>query len=69
MQSRIVSPHCPGELPAQVQGRWFYLYLILDLYSRKVVGFEVHDSDSCHAHVGNTGATSNRLVFTPRSFS
>jgi putative transposase len=33
-------------LPAQVQGRWFYLYLILDLFSRKVVGFEVHDTDS-----------------------
>jgi putative transposase len=33
-------------LPAQIQGRWFYLYLILDLYSRKIVGFEVHDADS-----------------------
>jgi transposase InsO family protein len=33
-------------LPTQVQGHWFYLYLILDLYSRKVVGFEVHASDS-----------------------
>ena len=32
-------------LPALVQGRWFHLYLILDLYSRKVVGWEVHDSD------------------------
>jgi transposase InsO family protein len=32
-------------LPAQVQGRWFYLYLILDLYSRKVVGWEVHATD------------------------
>jgi putative transposase len=32
-------------LPAQVAGRWFYLYLILDVYSRKIVGFEVHDSD------------------------
>jgi putative transposase len=32
-------------LPAQVAGRWFYLYLILDLYSRKIVGFEVHDRD------------------------
>ena len=32
-------------LPAQVLGRWFYLYLILDLYSRKIVGWEVHDSD------------------------
>ena len=28
-------------LPAQIQGHWFYLYLILDLYSRKIVGFEV----------------------------
>jgi transposase InsO family protein len=33
-------------LPARIQGRWFYLYLILDLYSRKVVGFEVHDTDN-----------------------
>jgi putative transposase len=32
-------------LPAQVLGRWFYLYLILDVFSRKVVGFEVHDTD------------------------
>ena len=33
-------------LPTQIQGRWFYFYLILDLYSRKIVGFEVHDTDS-----------------------
>lgn len=33
-------------LPARVAGRWFYLYVILDLYSRKIVGFEVHDTDS-----------------------
>ena len=32
-------------LPAEIVGRWFYLYLILDVYSRKIVGFEVHDSD------------------------
>ena len=32
-------------LPGAVLGRWFYLYLILDLYSRKIVGWEVHDSD------------------------
>jgi hypothetical protein len=28
-----------------VQGRWVYLYIILDLFSRKIVGFEVHDAD------------------------
>jgi transposase InsO family protein len=32
-------------LPASVIGLWFHLYLILDLYSRKIVGWEVHDSD------------------------
>ncbi len=29
--------------PAQVMGRWFFLYLILDLYSRKIVGWEAYD--------------------------
>jgi putative transposase len=33
-------------LASQVLGQWFYLYLILDVYSRKIVGFEVHQSDS-----------------------
>ena len=32
-------------LPAQVVGQWFYLYLILDLYSRKILGWEVHATD------------------------
>ena len=32
-------------LPARVQGRWFYLFLILDLFSRKIVGHEVHETD------------------------
>jgi len=42
-------------LPAAVLGHWFYLYLILDVYSRKIVGFEVHDTDdSLH---GDNGAT------------
>jgi len=46
--------HHPGEvwcwdvtwLPSRVVGRWFYLYMILDLYSRKIVGYEVHETES-----------------------
>jgi transposase InsO family protein len=33
-------------LPSQVLAQWFYLYLILDVSSRKIVGFEVHETDS-----------------------
>jgi putative transposase len=40
-------------LPAQIQGQWFYFYLILDLYSRKIVGFEVHDTDRRRSYGGN----------------
>ena len=39
-------------LPATVKGQWFYLYLILDLYSRKIVGFEVHETD-CAEHAAH----------------
>lgn len=33
-------------LPGPARGTWFYLYLILDLFSRKVVGWEVHEEES-----------------------
>ena len=37
-------------LPANVLARWFYPYLILVLYDRKIVGWEMHASgDSDHA--------------------
>lgn len=32
-------------LPACIAGRWFYLYMMIDLYSRKIVGWEVHAQD------------------------
>jgi transposase InsO family protein len=46
--------HGPGQvwcwdityLPGPVRGLFFYLYLILDLYSRKIVGWEVYEQES-----------------------
>jgi len=32
-------------LPTGVRGRFFYLYLVLDIYSRKIVGWQVHDEE------------------------
>jgi putative transposase len=45
-------------LPTRVQGRWFYLFLILDLFSRKIVGFEVHGTDQAEhaAHLARRTA-------------
>jgi len=33
-------------LPTTVRGLYFYLYLILDIYSRKIVGWEVYNEES-----------------------
>lgn len=33
-------------LPTQVFGLYFYLYMIVDIYSRKIVGFSVHNQES-----------------------
>ena len=33
-------------LPTTIQGVFFYLYLILDVFSRKIVGWEVYESES-----------------------
>lgn len=56
-ENRPVSTHeatAPNEvwcwditwLPGPVRGVYYYLYLILDIYSRKVVGWEVHEEES-----------------------
>ncbi len=36
-------------LPSGIRGLYFYLYLVIDLYSRKVVGWEVHGQE-CGEH-------------------
>jgi len=33
-------------LPTQVRGKFFYLYLFLDIFSRKIVGWQVFDCES-----------------------
>lgn len=55
-------------LPSRVTGRWFYLYLILDLYSRKIVGHEVHEVESAEhaAHLVKRTALSEGVHAAPR---
>lgn len=33
-------------LPTQAQGLYFYLYVVMDVYSRKIVGFSLHEHQS-----------------------
>ena len=33
-------------IPSRVRGQFWYLYLILDIYSRKIVGWEIHGQES-----------------------
>lgn len=33
-------------LPTMVRGLFFYLYLVIDLYSRKIVGWQVYENES-----------------------
>lgn len=35
-----------SHLPGKVKGHHYYLYMILDIFSRKIVGVEVHDQES-----------------------
>jgi len=55
--TRVVTSYCATEanrlwawditwLPASVTGLYFYWYMVLDVYSRKIVGHEVHVAES-----------------------
>jgi len=33
-------------LPTRIKGLYFYLYLVMDIYSRKIVGWQVHQDES-----------------------
>ena len=51
-------------LPSRVRGQFFYLYLILDIYSRKVVGWEVHEREGGE----EAAALIQRAVLAERCF-
>ncbi len=36
----------PSNLTSDIRGKYFYLYLFLDVFSRKIVGFDVFDEHS-----------------------
>ena len=55
--SRVVTTHCATAanqvwscditwLPAAVKGRYYYWYMMLDVFSRKIVAHEVHEAES-----------------------
>ena len=54
-------------LPSKVRGQWFYLYLIMDLYSRKIVGWKIHEQDNADhaARLLNRVALSERIHAKP----
>jgi transposase InsO family protein len=35
-------------LPTSVKGMFFYLYLVMDIFSRKIVGWQIHDNESSY---------------------
>jgi putative transposase len=52
-------------LPTTVRGRFFYLYLFLDVWSRKVVGWGVHEEQCGDFAAGLLDATCARLGRCP----
>jgi transposase InsO family protein len=54
-------------LSGPVKGLFFYLYLILDLYSRKIVGWEVYEGESAAhaAEVVHRAVLAERCVDHP----
>ena len=56
-------------LPTLIRGQFYYLYAILDIYSRKITGWEVHDCEDgdhaaalVHRAVISEGCPSDTLV-------
>jgi transposase InsO family protein len=54
-------------LPGPISGAFFYLYLIVDIFSRKIVGWEVHDRETADlaALVLKRAVWSEKCLTTP----
>ena len=51
LQQATILIHCPENgvhynLPTRVKGIYFYLYLFMDIFSRKIVGWQIYDVES-----------------------
>jgi transposase InsO family protein len=55
--ARVVTSHCATAsnqvwswditwMPAEIKGKYYYWYMVLDVFSRKIVGHEVHEAES-----------------------
>lgn len=53
-------------LLSSVRGRFFYLYLVEDVWSRRIVGFEVHEEESMDASAALVRATCAAEGVDPR---
>ena len=51
-------------LPSRVRGKFYYLYLFEDIYSRKAVGWDVYEQDSGELAAGLL----QRIVITEQCF-
>ena len=53
-------------LPTTVRGSYFYLYLFMDIFSRKVVGWQVYDDESGELAAGVMRDTCHREKIQPQ---
>lgn len=56
-------------LPTEVRGLYFYLYLFVDLFSRRIVGWQVYGSESAELASGLLQAICERQGITPNQLT
>lgn len=50
-------------IPTQVRGRYFYLYMMIDIFSRKIVGWNIHELESseCAARLARQACLDEKI--------